>query len=96
MYRKVCQPVVFADVFVNCIDITNVVECLAHFLKSRHILLTSEYSSDIILNNLINQTVEAEITATMPSQRARGAESRVRNKLSNGPRRVHAKAGMFS
>ena len=28
----------------------------------------------------------------MPSQRARGAESRVRNKLSNGPLRVQSKA----
>ena len=28
----------------------------------------------------------------MPLQRARGAESRVRNKLSNGPRRVQSNA----
>ena len=39
---------------------------------------------------LIFQTVEAEITAMMPLQRTRGAESRVRNKLSNGPLRVQS------
>ena len=38
------------------------------------------------------QTVEAEITAMMPLQRTRDAESRVRNKLSNGPRRAQSKA----
>ena len=36
------------------------------------------------------KTVDAEITAMMPVQRARGAESRVRNKLSNGPRRAQS------
>ena len=36
------------------------------------------------------QTVDAEITAMMPLQRARDAESRVRNKLSNGPLRVQS------
>ena len=40
--------------------------------------------------NLIHQTVEAEITAMMPLQRACGAESQVRNKLSNGPLRVQS------
>ncbi len=37
---------------------------------------------------LIRETVEAEITAMMPIQRACVAESQVRNKLSNGPLRV--------
>ena len=41
-------------------------------------------------NNLILETVEAEITAMMPLQRVRDAESRMRNKLSNGPRRVQS------
>ena len=40
--------------------------------------------------NSILQTVEAEITAMMPLQRVRDAESRVRNKLSNGPRRAQS------
>ena len=44
----------------------------------------------IIYGRLILQTVEAEITAMMPLQRTRGAESRVRNKLSNGPLRVQS------
>lgn len=37
-----------------------------------------------------NQTVEAEITAVTPLQRARGAESWVRNELSNGPLRAQS------
>ena len=41
---------------------------------------------------IIRETVEAEITVMMPLQRARMAENRVRNKLSNGPRRVQLKA----
>ena len=41
-------------------------------------------------NNLILETVEAEITAMMPLQRTCGAESQVRNKLSNGPLRVQS------
>lgn len=40
--------------------------------------------------NLIIQTVEAEITITMPLQRACVAESQVRNKLSNGPLRAQS------
>ena len=46
----------------------------------------------IIQKNQIYQTDEAEITAMMPSQRARIAESRVRNKLSNGPLRAQSNA----
>ncbi len=41
-------------------------------------------------NNLILQTVEAEITAMMPLQRACGAESQAGNKLSNGPLRAQS------
>ena len=42
-----------------------------------------------MLFNLWNvQTVEAEITAPMPPQRARDAGIRVRNTMSNGPLRV--------
>ena len=37
------------------------------------------------------ETVEAEITAMMPAQRARSAENRVRNKSSNGPLRAQSK-----
>ena len=44
----------------------------------------------IIYDNLIIQTIEAEITAMMPLQRTRVAESRVRNKLSNGPPRAQS------
>lgn len=36
------------------------------------------------------QTVEAEITAMMPVQRTRVAESRGRNKSSNGPLRAQS------
>ncbi|MCI8530248.1 MAG: hypothetical protein HFH82_14025 [Lachnospiraceae bacterium] len=42
------------------------------------------------MKNLILQTVEAEITAMMPLQRACDAENQVRNKLSNGPRRAQS------
>ena len=41
-------------------------------------------------DKLILQTIDAEITAMMPLQRACGAESQVRNKLSNGPLRVQS------
>ena len=40
--------------------------------------------------NKYSETVETEITAIMPLQRARDAESRVRNKLSNGPLRAQS------
>ena len=36
------------------------------------------------------ETVETEITAMMPLQRACGAEMQVRNKLSNGPLRAQS------
>lgn len=42
--------------------------------------------------NLIHQTVEAEITAMMPLQRAWVGGSQVRNTLSNGPLRAQSKA----
>ena len=41
--------------------------------------------------NLIHQTVEAEITAMMPLQRAWIGGSQVRNTLSNGPLRAQLK-----
>ena len=41
-------------------------------------------------NNLILETVDAEITSIKTTQRARGAESRVRNCLANGPLRVQS------
>ena len=41
-------------------------------------------------DNLILQTVEAEITAMMPLQRVRVAENRMRYKLSNGPQRAQS------
>ena len=44
--------------------------------------------------NPIAQTVDAEITAMMPSQRACVAEKQVRNTLSNGPRRAQSN-GIF-
>ena len=44
----------------------------------------------IVIKNLIRQTVEAEITAMMPLQRVWDAENQMRNKLSNGPRRVQS------
>ena len=44
-------------------------------------------------NFIFIQTVDAEITAVMPLQRVRDAESRMRNKLSNGPRRAQGNVG---
>lgn len=49
------------------------------FDKSKHAYYTAT-----------NQTVEAEITVIMIPQRARVAESRVKHRLSNGPRRVQS------
>ena len=60
-----------------------------------YFLLTIEKLSDKIQNNFIHQTVEAEITAMMPLQRACAGESQVRNKLSNGPLRVQSKVPVF-
>lgn len=56
-----------------------------------YFLLTAEGFDDKIQTNFIHQTVEAEITAMMPLQRACVGESQVRNKLSNGPLRVQSK-----
>ena len=54
-----------------------------------HFFLTGGSGCDKIPSNFIlSQTVDAEITAMMPLQRACGAESQVRNKLSNGPLRA--------
>ena len=52
--------------------------------------MTRAYDVSIIYSKLIFKTDEAEITAIMPLQRTCGAESRVRNKLSNGPLRVQS------
>ena len=43
--------------------------------------------------NLIRQTVEAEIKVVMLPQRVRAAESRMKYKPSNGPRRVQSNVG---
>ena len=53
-------------------------------------LLTPAYDVSIIYSKLIFKTVEVEITAIMPLQRTCGAESQVRNKLSNGPLRAQS------
>ena len=58
--------------------------------KSVNFLLTSAYHGAIMQPNSIAQTVEAEITAMMPLQRACDAENQARNKLSNGPLRVQS------
>ena len=52
--------------------------------------MISPKAIDIVSDNLIHQTVEAEITAMMPLQRACAAENQVRNKLSNGPLRAQS------
>ena len=44
-----------------------------------------------IRKTYILQTVDAEITAMMPLQRACDAEIQARNKLSNGPLRAQSK-----
>ena len=51
------------------------------------------FQADCAINvpyTLIQQTVEAEITAMMPLQRACDAENQARNKLSNGPLRAQS------
>ncbi len=52
--------------------------------------MTSVQDMGIVYKKVSIQTVEAEITAMMPLQRACGAENQVRNKLSNGPLRVQS------
>ena len=52
--------------------------------------MTFQNACAIIFKNFINQTVEAEITAMMPLQRACDAENQARNKLSNGPLRAQS------
>jgi hypothetical protein len=58
-------------------------------IKNVKIPLTRTWLCAILYHN---QTVDAEITSDMPSQRARDAESRVRNKSANGPQRVRRKS----
>lgn len=56
-----------------------------------HFFLTGGSGCDKIPSNFIlSQTVDAEITAMMPLQRVWDAENQMRNKLSNGPRRVQS------
>ena len=57
-----------------------------------HTLLTLPMGCAIFSLKLIPQTVEAEITAVMPSQRACDAENQARYTLSNGPLRVQRNA----
>ena len=57
-----------------------------------HTLLTLPMGCAIFSLKLIPQTVEAEITAVMPSQRACDAENQARYTLSNGPLRVQGTA----
>ena len=57
-----------------------------------HTLLTLPMGCAIFSLKLIPQTVEAEITAVMPSQRACDAENQARYTLSNGPLRVQQNA----
>ncbi|MGN0437538.1 MAG: hypothetical protein ACI4F4_03375 [Lachnospiraceae bacterium] len=52
--------------------------------------MTSKTYDAMILENLVSETVEAEITAIMTLQRTCGAENQVRNKLSNGPWRAQS------
>ena len=56
-------------------------------------LLTTAGSGAILQSNRIHQTVDAEITAIMPSQRACDAENQAGNKLSNGPPRAQSNVG---
>ena len=59
-------------------------------LTAQEYLLTIQNACAKLCLNLILQTDEAEVTAMMPLQRACGAESQVRNKLSNGPLRAQS------
>jgi hypothetical protein len=52
--------------------------------------LTHPYNDVIVYESSILQTVEAEITAMMPLQRACDGENQARNKLSNGPLRAQS------
>ena len=49
-----------------------------------------------IISKKLNETVDAEITAMMPLQRACDDENQARNKLSNGPLRAQSKEKCFS
>ena len=67
-----------------------IIEISIRKFKKMWNLLTKVRDASMIYIKLILQTVEAEITAMMPLQRACGAESQVRNKLSNGPLRAQS------
>ena len=49
-----------------------------------------------IISKKLNETVDAEITAMMPLQRACDDENQARNKLSNGPLRAQSKGSLPS
>ena len=60
------------------------------FFKKAHLPVDKVGNCEYNIVNSIFETVEAEITAMMPLQRACDAESQVRNKLSNGPLRAQS------
>ena len=63
---------------------------LNDFITIQEYLLTILSACAIVYLDLILQTVEAEITAMMPIQRACDAENQARNKLPNGPLRAQS------
>ena len=83
--EKVIESI--ADIWMPPIITTKIYTLFGWLCKK---LLTMVFCYAIVWNNLIHQTVEAEITAMMPVQRTRIAESRVRNKSSNGPLRAQS------
>ena len=69
----------------------SIIPCfIKFFVTFTETLLTQKIPYAIIYENLILQTVAAEIQAMMPLQRACVAESQVRNKLSNRPPRAQS------
>ena len=75
---------------MKCPPSTLVIQEYELSVTSLGYLLTVQSLCDTIFNILILQTVEAEITAMMPLQRACDAENQARNKLSNGPLRAQS------
>ncbi len=80
-------PINFTDPFVSTI---NPAHRIPENRKRSKKLLTRQGYKCYATESLIQETDEAEITAMMPLQRVRGAESRMRNKLSNGPLRAQS------
>ena len=75
---------------MKCPPSTLVIQEYELSVTSLGYLLTVQSLCDTIPDILILQTVEAEITAMMPLQRACDAENQARNKLSNGPLRAQS------